>query len=566
MSLSMRKLGALAALAFVVMACSDDTNDSGGGGNGSTKLATPSSVVAQSTSSTEIAVTFGSVTGAVGYIVERADGATGGTFAVVAEPTTGTYNDTGLLPSTTYRYRVTAKATDATLNSDPTSEVATTTLAAGRTVVEVTTDITTNTNWVVDNVYRLRGFRKVANGATLTIAPGTRIEGDVGTTGSSLFVLRGARIIANGTAALPIVFTSSQAAGTRQPGDWGGLVIVGNGIINRADPTLLEGTGTTAENPAVNYAGGTDNADNSGTLRYVRVEFAGFGPAQDAELNSFTFAAVGSGTTMEYLESLSGLDDAFEWFGGAVDGKYFVSYESGDDHFDMAEGYIGRLQYLIAFQSRILQPRPGAGNVSADPQALEIDGCNGTGCVAGQTSTPYTIPLVANFTIIGVPTGVTVPAGGGRGGVFRRGAGGYYINGLIGRYPTAGLSLRDQASTGARLAAGDLDLRNHLIVETPALLDASTNVTFDSTGRGLRHQAATTAASQLTALPTAPTAATAFDWTPVAGSAATTGGLATFTGNILTKAGAFVVPTTYVGAADPAGTKWWQGWTNYAPN
>ena len=565
MSVSIRKLGTLVALALVIAACSDDTNDGDGGGNGSDTLAPPSNLVAQSTSSTAISVTFSTVTGAVGYVVERAEGAAGA-FAVVAEPTVGTFNDSGLLPGTTYRYRALAKATTASLNSAYTSEVATTTLAPGRNVVEVTTDITSSTTWVVDNVYRLKGFRKVANGATLTIEPGTRVEGDVGTTGSSLFVLRGARIVANGTAALPIVFTSSQAAGTRQPGDWGGLVLVGNGVINRADPTNLEGTGTTAENPLINYAGGVDNADDSGTLRYVRVEFAGFGPAQDAELNSFTFAAVGSGTTMEYLESLSGLDDSFEWFGGAADGKYFVSYEAGDDHFDMAEGFVGRLQYLIAFQSRILQPRPGAGNVSADPQAIEIDGCNGTGCAAGQTSQPYTIPLVANFTIIGFPNTVTVPAGGGRGAVLRRGTGGYFVNGLIGRYPTAGLSLRDQASTGARVADGTLDIRNHLVVETPALLDASTNVTFDQTGRELRHQATTTAASLLSALPTSPTDAAAFDWTPLAGSAATTGGLATFSGNILAKAGAFVTPTTYVGAADPAGAKWWQGWTNYAAN
>ena len=563
MSVSIRKLGTLVALALVIAACSDDTNDGDGGGNGSDTLAPPSNLVAQSTSSTAISVTFSTVTGAVGYVVERAEGA-GGAFAVVAEPTVGTFNDSGLLPGTTYRYRALAKATTASLNSAYTSEVATTTLAPGRNVVEVTTDITSSTTWVVDNVYRLKGFRKVANGATLTIEPGTRVEGDVGTTGSSLFVLRGARIVANGTAALPIVFTSSQAAGTRQPGDWGGLVLVGNGVINRADPTNLEGTGTTAENPLINYAGGVDNADNSGTLRYVRVEFAGFGPAQDAELNSFTFAAVGSGTTMEYLESLSGLDDSFEWFGGAADGKYFVSYEAGDDHFDMAEGFVGRLQYLIAFQSRILQPRPGAGNVSADPQAIEIDGCNGTGCAAGQTSQPYTIPLVANFTIIGFPNTVTVPAGGGRGAVLRRGTGGYYVNGLIGRFPTAGLSLRDQASTGARVADGTLDLRNLLVVETPALLDASTNVTFDQTGREFRHQAATTAASLLTALPTSPTDAAAFDWTPLAGSAATTGGLSSFSGNILAKAGAFVTPTTYVGAAAPAGDKWWQDWTSYA--
>jgi hypothetical protein len=561
MSLSIRKLATLAITALAIAACGSDDD----GGNGPSPLTTPTNLVAQATSATVIQVDFATVTGATGYIIERAAGT--GAFAVVSEPATNSFTDTALLPSSTYRYRVAAKSTDAALNSPFTSEVAATTLLPGRAVVDVTTDITTSTTWVADNVYRLKGFRKVASGAVLTIQPGTRIEGDVGTTGSSLFVLRGAQIVANGTPDFPIVFTSSQAAGTRQPGDWGGLVIVGNGLINRADPTNLEGTGTDAvTNPLINYAGGTDNASSSGSLRYVRVEFAGFGPAQDQELNSFTFAAVGSGTTLEYLQSLSGLDDAFEWFGGAVDGKYLVSYESGDDHFDMAEGYAGRLQYLIAFQSKILQPRPGAGNVSADPQGIENDGCNGTGCADGQDSQPFTIPLLANFTVVGLPNTVTVPAGGGRGMVLRRGTGGYYVNGVIARSINGGLSLRDNATTGARVAAGLLDIRNHLVAEAASLLDASTNVTFDTTGRGLRHQPATTAASLFTALPLTPTTAASLDWTPVAGSAATTGGLATFTGNIATKAGTFVTPTTYVGAADPAGTKWWAGWTNYASN
>src|SRR5690606_33306040 len=99
----------------------------------------------------------------------------------------------------------------------------------------------------------------------------------------------------------PIVFTSSRPVGQRQAGDWGGLVIIGNGIVNRTGTVVLEGTGTGATNPQQVYSGGVNNADNSGTLRYVRVEFAGYGPAADAELNSFTFAAVGSGTTLEYL-------------------------------------------------------------------------------------------------------------------------------------------------------------------------------------------------------------------------------------------------------------------------
>src|SRR5690606_32249695 len=149
-------------------------------------------------------------------------------------------------------------------------------------------DITADRTLYADTVYTLSGFIHVANGATLTIQPGTRIEGDYDVPGSSLFILRGARIDARGTADEPIVFTSSRPEGQRMPGDWGGLILVGNGVLNRASPTILEGSGTGIANPEVNYAGGTDNSDNSGVLQYVRVEFAGYATAPDAELNSFT--------------------------------------------------------------------------------------------------------------------------------------------------------------------------------------------------------------------------------------------------------------------------------------
>ncbi len=523
----------------------------------------PATVTAQASTSTTADVTFTPVIGATSYIVERAPGASGGTFAQVGTPTASPFSDTGLEPNTTYRYRVATVSGSTT--SAFSSEAQVTTLAPGRQVVNVTADITTNTTWVVDNVYRLQGFRKVTSGATLTIQPGTRIEGDFNTVGSSLFVLRGARIQAIGTAVNPIVFTSSQTVGTRQPGDWGGLIILGNGQINRADPTNLEGTGTNADNPLINYAGGNNNADNSGELRYVRVEFAGYAPAENAELNSFTFAAVGSGTVLNYLQSLAGLDDSFEWFGGAVDGKYFVSYESGDDHFDMSEGYSGRLQYLIALQTKILQTRPEAGGVSSDPQGIENDGCSGASCTSGQDSEPFTIPVVANFTLIGTPTGVTIPAGGGRGMVLRRGTGGFYVNGLIGRWPTAGYSVRDAATTGARQAVGLLDLDNLLVVESPALIDAENQVAVDAGANAIEHQSATTAASVLTALPTDPADAAALDWTPV--GAATSGGLATFTGELAARGESVVVGTAYRGAAEPGGAnKWWQTWTNYADN
>src|SRR5205823_2469021 len=143
------------------------------------------------------------------------------------------------------------------------------------------------------------------------------------------------------------------------------------------------GCTTSGSNYQVLYSGGTANDDDSGELRYVRVEFAGFAPSTGNELNSFTFAAVGSKTKLSYLEAVAGLDDSYEFFGGAVDGDHLVSYESGDDHYDQSEGYIGRLQYVIGLQSTVLTPRSGAGNPSTDPQGIENDGCNGTGCTNG---------------------------------------------------------------------------------------------------------------------------------------------------------------------------------------
>ena len=158
--------------------------------------------------------------------------------------------------------------------------------------------------------------------------------------------------------------------GNRKPGDWGGIIIIGNGIINRTgNPIQTEGG---AAGEAENYAGGTDNTDNSGTLRYVRIEFAGYDVSNGAgqELNTLSSYAVGRGTTYEYIQSMSGLDDSFEYWGGAVDGRYLVSYESGDDHFDWTEGYVGRNQFLIAFQSTRLAPHTGSGVLSADPAWL----------------------------------------------------------------------------------------------------------------------------------------------------------------------------------------------------
>lgn len=435
----------------------------------------------------------------------------------------------------------------------------------------ISADITSNRTLHSDTVYTLRGFIHVQPPAVLTIEAGTTILGDFSVLGSSLFIMRGARIQAVGTADAPIVFTSSRPAGQRQSGDWGGLILIGNATINKAGVVNIEGTGTDpVANPSVNYGQGTTDTDNSGTLRYVRVEFAGFGPADGQELNSFTFAALGSGTQLSYLQSLAGLDDSFEWFGGTADAKYLVSYKSGDDHFDMSEGFRGRLQFLIAVQPST-QPsiRAGAGNTSGDPVGIENDGCDGNGCTAGRNSQPFTVPLVANFTLIGTGPGTWVDGtgSGGYGMVLRRGTGGFYVNGLISRWPRGAIGLRD-AETQTRITNGDFILRNVLVGADNALLFQAGQVPVIDAGANNIIQVAQNTTALITAAPLQPANAAALDFTPAAGSPATTGGYSPFTGAVLTKAGNFVTATTYRGAAPTAGAdlRWWAGWTNYAEN
>jgi len=589
MLLSGRRISALtlAMATFALAACSSDDDPTE---NTVPPLLGASAAPNPAATTSSIIVTFQSRTGDNSYNIERAEGATGGTFAQVgtvpapAAPVTVTYTDNALKLNTTYRYRIFAVRGSQT--STASSEFAATTgQAGGGGNVDVTADITTNTTWTSDKTYTLKGFIHVASGATLTIQPGTKIMGDFATLGSSLFILRGAKINAVGTADAPIVFTSSRAVGQRQPGDWGGLILIGNAKINRSGTVSVEGTGTdgsavvSGKNYTINYSGGTADDDNSGTLSYVRVEFAGFAPAPDQELNSFTFAAVGSGTRISYLQSMAGLDDSYEFFGGGLVGDHLVSYESGDDHFDMSEGFRGKLQYLIAFQSTQLTPRTGSGSLASDPEGIENDGCNGSGCDLGFNSAPFTIPVIANFTLVGTGDAATSGTAGGLGMMVRRGTGGYYVNGVIARYPRGGVSLRD-ADTYTRagatpitdLATADLAIKNVLFTENATIFQGAngTNVqnSLDLAGNSLVSSTTATAAL-FTAFPatvSATTTAAAFDWTPAAASPITAGGLATFTGKLATAAGTTIAGTAYVGAAQPGGTKWWQGWTIYARN
>ena len=205
--------------------------------------------------------------------------------------------------------------------------------------IELSGDLTTRT-LTKDKKYLIKGQVFVRTGVVLTIQPGTVVFGDKATKGT-LVIDRGGKLLAEGTAAEPIIFTSALPAGTRDRGDWGGLVILGKAPVNQPDPAI-EGI-----TPAVIF-GGTDNADNSGVLKYVRVEFAGIELTPNNETNSITLGGVGSGTKMDYTQVSFGGDDGFEWFGGSMNSKNLVAFAMWDDCFDVDYGFIGKVQFAVS--------------------------------------------------------------------------------------------------------------------------------------------------------------------------------------------------------------------------
>ena len=252
------------------------------------------------------------------------------------------------------------------------------------TVTTVSADITTNTTW--SGVVKLMNKVYVKNNATLTIAPGTIIRGDKLTQGT-LIITRGAKILADGTAANPIIFTSNEAVGARNEGDWGGLVILGLAKNNQPGGVAnIEGIVPTTDSQ---YGGNFDN-DNSGILRYVRVEFAGIALEPNKEINGITFGSVGNLTTIDYVQvSFSG-DDSFEWFGGTVNCKHLVAYRGLDDDFDCDFGFRGKVQFALSIRDKDLYDAPG------DSNAFECDND-----AAGSTATPKTRPIFSNVTLVG---------------------------------------------------------------------------------------------------------------------------------------------------------------------
>src|SRR4030095_3002206 len=269
--------------------------------------------------------------------------------------------------------------------------------STGQTIT-VVGRINADTTFRKQNTYILKGLVYIVGNHTLTIEPGTTIKGSFsGTDVAALIITRGSKLMAKGPPTEPIIFTS--ASPSPQSGDWGGIVLCGkagynlsyNGVnglyqveggIDNANGDGLAGSGDAIAPAPV------DN-DNSGTLQYVRIEYAGYAYQPDKEINSLTLAAVGSGTTIDHVQVSYAKDDAFEWFGGSVNCKYLIAYKTQDDDFDTDNGFSGKVQFGLIMRDSLI------ADISTS-EAFESDNN-----ASGTTVAPTTKEIFSNVTAIG---------------------------------------------------------------------------------------------------------------------------------------------------------------------
>ncbi|MBI1316703.1 T9SS type A sorting domain-containing protein [bacterium] len=256
----------------------------------------------------------------------------------------------------------------------------------------VSGNITANRTFVNDTIYQLDGFVYVKNNATLTIEAGTIVQGYINAqnvnTKGTLIITRAGMIDAQGTECQPIVFTSARPAGSRGTGDWGGIIILGEAPINPAGGTAIIEGGLTGDVNDRTYGGQNPN-DNSGIMKYCRIEYSGIAFTANNEINSLTMGGVGAGTQIDYIQVSFAGDDAYEWFGGNNNHKYLIAIGIVDDNFDCDFGYSGKVQYGFVKQFS------GIADISQS-EGWETDN-DGT----GTGNTPLTSPKFANVTIVG---------------------------------------------------------------------------------------------------------------------------------------------------------------------
>jgi len=300
--------------------------------------------------------------------------------------------------------------------------------ASALPVTSVSGDITTNTTW--SGVVEINGIVTVKNGATLTIQPGTFIKAKPNTSNTATGVLvisKTGKINATGTESQPIIFTSYKLLDgnedtTAAPGDFGGVIILGDAPTNTPSTKTIEGlTG-----PDFFY-GGSNASHNGGTLKYVRIEFAGYdllAPNSGNEINGLTLGGVGNGTTLDHIQVSYGKDDSFEFFGGTVNASNLVSFAADDDNFDFDNGYTGTITCALALAD--YNSTHSLSGASPDSNGIELDN-NAEG-----TSTPLiTNPVINNLTIIGAKNGIAGQGSAYENGIHIRRSGKLTLNNAV---------------------------------------------------------------------------------------------------------------------------------------
>ncbi|RLJ33497.1 hypothetical protein CLU97_2980 [Chryseobacterium sp. 7] len=418
--------------------------------------------------------------------------------------------------------------------------------------------ITSSLTLKANKIYKLRGLVYVTNGATLTIEPGTKIVGEADKNGA-LIITKGSKIMAEGTAANPIIFTSEKPSPKR--GDWAGVVILGNAPTNASfggANGVGEIEGGINNSEGLGLYGGNNAADNSGVLKYVRIEYAGYAFLPDKEINGLTFGGVGNGTTVDYVEVAYANDDSFEWFGGTVNCSHLISYKGLDDDFDTDNGFSGNIQFGIAVRDSQVADVSGSNAFESDNDAN------------GSTLTPQTSATFSNMTIIG-PINSAAP--GSINALFqnalqiRRNSSISVFNSVFTGFPVGlFIDATKGAPTDNNIVGNKLFFENNVLAgnQTPLKFGPSTSTPttytlndlttwFNAKGNTIL---ASTADVKLAGA-WAP-AGTTPNFTPNAGSPLLTGGA--FTNP---KLATWFTQVTYRGAVKDANDTWYAGWTNF---
>ncbi len=403
--------------------------------------------------------------------------------------------------------------------------------------------ITTDTHWKSDKIYILRGFVFVKNNAVLTIDAGTIIKGE-DTSKGSLIITRGSKIMAVGTASRPIIFTSIKAKGERNSGDWGGVIILGKAPVNKVDPKIEGFPGSVGGD--IIY-GGTDASDNSGKLKYVRIEFAGIAYAPDNEINGLTLGGVGNGTEIDYVQVSYSGDDSYEFFGGTVNAKHLVAFKAVDDDFDTDFGFSGNVQFGVAMRDSTIADKSNSNGFESDNDATGTD------------DNPRTNAVFSNMTIVGPyvnDTNTKVNNYFQAGAHIRRNSQESILNSVIMGYPK-GLIIQG-GKVVKNAVKGNLVFENNVIAVAKAGLTVKDtawdiNTWFTDGGNQLKPSFAALGMTANLHNYLSP------DWTLATSSPLQNG--AAFTDAKVS--GNFFDKVTYRGAFDA--TNWTTGWANYDP-